>query len=297
MSPAWLWLTVSREGIDYSYHHALDLDALRAAGVTFAMRYLSHDGTKNLSASEAQLLGASGIDVGVVWESTARRALDGGHAGGASDAATASELATACGMPQGRPIYFAVDFDAGDADKPKIADYLRGAAQVLGEGAVGVYGGYWVVKYCLDESVAAFGWQTYAWSGGQRDPRAHLYQRLNGVSIGGIACDRDTAFATDFGQWRPHSPAPPPFPYPADHYLGTARPDSRCHWGANPIDRHNVVIWQAKLAQRGWRIQANGIYSAQSNRVCRSFQTEKGLECDGMVGPTTWAAAWTSPVT
>lgn len=287
---------MSREGIDYAYHHALNLDALRAAGVTFAMRYLSHDAAKNLSAGEAQLLGDGGIDIGVVWESSARRAL-AGHDAGVADATTAASQATACGMPAGRPIYFAVDFDAADADKPKLADYLRGAAQVLGLDAVGVYGGYWVVKYCFDESVAAFGWQTYAWSGGHRDSRAQIYQHLNGVSIGGLACDRDTALAADFGQWRPHSPAPPTFPYPADHYLGTARPDNRCHWGGNPIDRHTVAMWQAKMAQRGWRIQATGIYTAQSNRICRSFQTEKGLDCDGLVGPTTWAATWTAPVT
>ncbi|HZP72182.1 MAG TPA: glycoside hydrolase domain-containing protein [Gaiellaceae bacterium] len=190
-----------REGIDYAWHNGVDTDAFRSVGATFVVRYLSHDPRKNLSAAEAQVLSDAGFDVAVVWESSARRACAGQPAG-AADAHAAAVQAKACGMPAARPIYFGVDFDAGDGDKPKIVDYLQGAASVLGAKRVGVYGGYWVVKYCFDHSAARFGWQTYAWSAGHRDRRAQLYQHENGVTIGGISCDRDTAYAADFGQWR-----------------------------------------------------------------------------------------------
>jgi len=284
-----------REGIDYAWHHAVDVDAFRSAGLTFIVRYLSNDSTKNLNPSEAHLLSEAGFDLVVVWESAANRAL-AGRGAGATDAKKAREQAKACGMPTRRPIYFGVDFDAQDPDKPKIANYLKGAASVLGVKRVGVYGGYGVVKYCFDQSVVTFGWQTYAWSGGLRDERAQLYQHLNGVHIGGVECDRDTAYAADFGQWRLQVKAPP-FPYPQTDYLGTARPDPNCHSGADAIERLHIARWQKKMAERGWRIQSTGAFTRQSARICESFQTEKGLEADGMVHPATWTKTWTAPVT
>jgi peptidoglycan hydrolase-like protein with peptidoglycan-binding domain len=285
---------MSREGVDYAWHGSIDTDRLRAASVTFAMRYLSNDDTKNLHRAEAVQLGRAGIDVGVVWETTPRRPLSG-RAGGIADAGKAAAQANLCGMPSGRPIYFAVDYDAGDADKPTIAEYLRGAASVLGGvQQVGVYGGYWVVKYCLDHGAAAYGWQTLAWSGGHRDERAQLYQHTVNVHIGELACDLNTAFASDFGQWRPAGGATPapPFPFPPNHYLATARNDPACHTRGGA-----VTAWQRKMAQRGWVIPTSGTFDARCDEVCRRFQDEKGLVVDGKVGPITWKATWTAPVT
>jgi Domain of unknown function (DUF1906) len=285
-----------REGIDYAWHHGINVDAFRSHRVTFVVRYLSNDESKNLNASEAHLLSDAGFDLVVVWEAAANRALDG-RAAGATDAKKAAAQAKACGMPARRPIYFGVDFDATDHDKPKIADYLRGAASVIGVKRVGVYGGYYVVEYCLDHSVAKFAWQTYAWSGHHRDERAQLYQHKNGVVIGGVNCDLDTAYHADFGQWSRRRAKAPPFPYPADDYLGTARPDSHCHSGTDPIERQSIAKWQKKMAERGWRIEATGIFNRQSARICHGFQAEKGLTADGLVHPATWAKTWTAPVT
>src|SRR5262245_5417720 len=120
-----------REGIDYAWHGGLSVDAFRAQGATFVVRYLSNDATMNLTASEAALLSNSGFDLAVVWETTERRSL-AGKAAGATDAKKAAAQAKDCGMPAGRPIYFGVDFDATDQDKPKIAEYLAGAASVIG---------------------------------------------------------------------------------------------------------------------------------------------------------------------
>lgn len=51
------------------------------------------------------------------------------------------------------------------------------------------------------------------------------------------------------------------------------------------------------MKDRGWTIGVDDQYGGQSETVCRQFQAEKGLDVDGVVGPDTWAAAWTSPVT
>jgi predicted chitinase len=59
----------------------------------------------------------------------------------------------------------------------------------------------------------------------------------------------------------------------------------------------DVRTWQAQMRARGWGIDADGIFGPKSDAACRSFQREKGLGVDGMVGPETWDAAWTAAVT
>jgi peptidoglycan hydrolase-like protein with peptidoglycan-binding domain len=94
------------------------------------------------------------------------------------------------------------------------------------------------------------------------------------------------------------SPPAPPFPYPVDNYLGQPSPDPRCHSGyyGGP-DNINVSAWQARMARRGWPVTIDGQYGPVSAAVCRSFQAEKHLIADGLVGPVTWSATWTAPVT
>jgi hypothetical protein len=188
------------EGIDYAFGRP-SIAALKDAGVKFVCRYLSHSPTKNLTPAEANGLSAAGIWIVVVWETTAKRALDG-YAGGALDAMDAQVMAQGCGMPAGRPIYFAVDWDASAGQQAAINGYLDGAASVLGRGQVGIYGGYGPVSRALDAGKATWAWQTYAWSGSRWDARAQLQQYSNDHTLGGVGCDYDRAEKSDFGQWR-----------------------------------------------------------------------------------------------
>jgi hypothetical protein len=90
----------------------------------------------------------------------------------------------------------------------------------------------------------------------------------------------------------------PPFPYPAGHYLGRPDPDPYCHSGHyGGVDSTNVRTWQQQMANRGWAIGVDGDFGDQSYGVARSFQAEKGLTVDGLVGSQTWATSWTAPVT
>ncbi|MBW8482234.1 glycoside hydrolase domain-containing protein [Actinomadura parmotrematis] len=197
-------------GVDYAWGRPGPA-ALTRAGVKFACRYLSHDTTgKNLTKAEARQLAAAGIWLVVVWETTADRALSG-RAGGTADARDAAAQAAACGMPADRPIYFAVDFDATAAQQTAINAYLDGAASVIGRARVGLYGGYYPVKRAFDAQKIAYGWQTYAWSGGLWDARAQLQQYSNDHVINGVGLDYDRATAADYGQWKPGvSPTHPP---------------------------------------------------------------------------------------
>jgi hypothetical protein len=197
-------------GVDYAWGRP-GAAALKKAGVKFVVRYVSHDTTgKNLSASEARALSDAGLWIAVVWESTASRAL-AGRSAGVADATEAAKQAKACGMPAGRPIYFAVDFDATSGQQDEIHAYLDGVAGVLGRGAVGLYAGYGPIKRAFDAKKITFGWQTYAWSGGNWDSRAQLQQYSNGHDVGGVDCDYDRAMKADYGQWRVGvNPAPTP---------------------------------------------------------------------------------------
>lgn len=195
-------------GLDYAWH-TLSPVSHKSVGSSFAIRYLSDDPTKNLTRAEADELRAGGVDVVVVWETAAQRAL-AGFTAGADDARAALSQASACGIPVGRPIYFAVDFDETTGEAGAVDQYFRGVASILGVAHTGCYGGYWAVKRLFDAKLISYGWQTYAWSGGNLDKRAQLYQFSNNHSVAGVSVDFNHALATDFGQWSYEPPKPAP---------------------------------------------------------------------------------------
>lgn len=188
-------------GVDYAWGRP-GPTALKAAGAHFVCRYLSHDTSgKNLDRAEAKQLSDAGLWIVVVWESTASRAL-AGRAAGAQDARDAAAQAKACGMPAGRPIYFAVDFDATAAQQAEIDRYLDGVASELGHARVGLYGGYGPISRAFNAGTIAWGWQTYAWSGGRWDARAQLRQYSNDHTINRVGLDYDRSTTPDYGQWK-----------------------------------------------------------------------------------------------
>jgi peptidoglycan hydrolase-like protein with peptidoglycan-binding domain len=92
-------------------------------------------------------------------------------------------------------------------------------------------------------------------------------------------------------------PGVPPFPYPAGDYLGLPSPDPHGHSGYWPADQPHIQAWQQQMSHRGWYVPVTSRFDAASDTACRAFQAEKGLAADGKVGPATWAATWTAPVT
>jgi hypothetical protein len=92
--------------------------------------------------------------------------------------------------------------------------------------------------------------------------------------------------------------AAPPSGGQAPPATGTAPRLSVDYFG----QRHNPTVpdvrtWQQRMKDRGWAIGVDQHYGPASEDVCRKFQREKGIAVDGLVGPNTWAAAWTAPVT
>lgn len=207
-----------REGVDFAWGR-LRPSELKLHGKSFVIRYVSTSGNpKNISKSEAQGLLNAGIDVGIVFETTTGRALQG-FAAGVHDAGRARDQVVAAGGPKdGGVIYFAVDIDTISAgERGRIAAYLDGCAHVLGKNKVGVYGEYDVIE-AMVPTHCKYGWQTYAWSRGHVSGKACLYQYNIFAHVGALPVDLDRALRDDFGQWFYEAAGPVPGPYPEDPY-------------------------------------------------------------------------------
>jgi hypothetical protein len=88
----------------------------------------------------------------------------------------------------------------------------------------------------------------------------------------------------------------PAFPLPAGSYFGPKSGPAASVSGYYS-HREDLRRWQRRMKDRGWSLDADGLYGPVTERVARQFQAEKGLVVDGLIGPATWAAAWTAPVT
>jgi hypothetical protein len=220
------------KGLDYAWHGTINWDCFRNSGVRFIMRYFSYDSSKDLTGSELAQANAEGIAVGVVWETTANRMLGGWNAG-VSDAQEADRRADALGM-HGIPLYFACDWDAAENEQAAINGYMDGVISVIGKQRAGMYAGYWPLKRAWDAGKVTYGWQTYAWSGGNWDSRAQLRQVQNGVTVCGTSADWDESHADDFGQW----------PRPAQNVPvteGTMMSSASQRWGSM---RYYACVWE-----------------------------------------------------
>jgi glycoside hydrolase-like protein len=139
-----------------------------------------------------------------------------GYDGGVADAQTALRLHAAAGGGDSAPIFFSVDEDIDvNTWKSVAAEWFRGINSVLGVDRTGIYGHSRACAWAIGDGVVGrstspghwWAWQTKAWSGGEREPRAVLYQSVvntaasPGVLMGGTHVDVDEVLATDFGQW------------------------------------------------------------------------------------------------
>lgn len=226
-------------GVDFSWSRPSAED-LRAAGYEFVCRYLSWSTSgKNLTKDEADYWKANGFGIVSNWEYYADAAKNG-YAQGVSDATEGLRQHRQCGASGYDPVIYSVDFDVptnysttqtippwyvrlfriiirlihrlrrksivafGGTPKEytQIIEYFRGIISVHGGvSTVGGYGEYDIIRLLFDHGLITYGWQTYAWSYGEWEPRAQLRQVKNGITINGSQVDRNEAWNKDYGQW------------------------------------------------------------------------------------------------
>lgn len=202
-------------------------DQLKAAGFGGALVYVSElrQGAtfdfKPVSRQYADGLRANGLHVVSCYQFGKPGWPDPsdytrGYDGGVADAQTALRLHAAAGGANSAPIFFSVDEDIDlDTWNDLAVTWFRGITSVLGVDRTGIYGHAracaWAIQdTAIGRSTSAghwWAWQTRAWSNGEREPRAVLYQAVvdtassPGTLIGDTHVDVNDVLAADFGQW------------------------------------------------------------------------------------------------
>ena len=212
--------------IDFA-EHLVAPDQIAAAGYAGAVVYVSESRPganfdfKPVTREYADALRAAGLHVvsnyqygkpGWPTPSDFTRGYDGGVA----DAQTATSLHVAAGGGDSAPIFFSIDQDIDlNTWKTIAVEWFRGINSVLGVDRTGIYGHSRACAWAVGDNVIGhsttaghrWAWQTRAWSGGEREPSAVLYQSTivtaadPGVVLGGVHVDEDDVLAADFGQW------------------------------------------------------------------------------------------------
>lgn len=280
-------VTIRGCGFSFDKPSAPELVAARAA---FALRYVGGDPAKTLNAAEFTALSAAHIPLVLVHETTAEWMLGGFDAGVNGAHLARADMAMA-GVPLTVPIFAAADFDVQPAQVDDVMAAASGFDSVLGHTRTGVYGGLRIAQAAADAGYRVY--QANAWSGPEGsfawDPRAVLRQ-TGKREIGGLTVDAIEAVSFDFAQY---TPPPPPWPGRLFSYAP----------GAPEVHGEDVRAWQQRMGERGWTLLADGWYGPKTAAVCLEFQEEfnqepqPGLLDDAIVGPATWAAAFTVPIT
>jgi hypothetical protein len=187
-------------------------NSFKRDGFEAVARYLVPSGWKALTRAEADRISEAGLQIISVYETTASRAL-GGRGAGLVDGASAVLVAEKVGQLKGSTIYFAVDFDASNADMPAVIEYIKAASEATPEYNTGVYGSARVIKAVMAAGACSRFWQTYAWSRGEVVQGIHIHQHDNGpnglgLPMNGIIVDLNKSFGNE-GWWNTLMPAPP----------------------------------------------------------------------------------------
>jgi hypothetical protein len=150
---------------------------LKGSGLHFVARYYRQPTSRwpALSPEEARTVSANGMKLVAVWESHSHRPSYFSYASGYADALAAHGQARRVGQPTGSAIYFAVDFNAREAEvRGPIDQYFRGVKAGLADAGgnspmyrVGVYGSGTVCDYLKRMRLAQYAWlsASTAWSG------------------------------------------------------------------------------------------------------------------------------------
>ena len=161
-------------------------------------------------------------------------------------------------------------------------EWFRGINSVLGVNRTGIYGHSRACAWAIQDGVVGqsatpgrhWVWRTRAWSFGEREPAAVLYQDVidtasnPGPLVGGIRVDENQVLAADFGQWGSTGRLVP-------------RQRRRGGYPGAPTMRargvRDVVTVQERLnAAAGAGLLIDGEYGPVTGRAVEAFQRGRG---------------------
>lgn len=88
--------------------------------------------------------------------------------------------------------------------------------------------------------------------------------------------------------------AAPPFPLKDGYYFGPRYPLSNLLSVSGYYShRADFRKWEQRVADLGIELFVDGFYTPSARDAAKEVQRRAGLAVDGLVGPATWAAAWT----
>jgi glycoside hydrolase-like protein len=200
---------------------------IKAAGYAGVVNYVSESRpganfeAKPLTREYADSLRAAGLHIVSNFQygkpgGTAPSDFTRGFDGGVADAHEALRLHNAAGGSNSAPIFFSVDDNINvDTWNTLVINWFRGIISVLGIQRTGIYGHAQACRWAINDGAIGhsstaghlWAWQTKAWSNGQRESAAVLYQEVvnspsnPGPLLGGIHIDVDEVLAVDYGQW------------------------------------------------------------------------------------------------
>lgn len=201
---------MSADALDQSWGR-ISPAAAKASGIKLISGYLSHDPSKNWTATEIRAYHAAGIAVVLNWESEPGRPLLGRQAG-IEDATAfidqAEQLIAEVGYTANSIVgaLFSCDRDTTPGQYPAIDDYYLATKQIVTahQFANGAYGEFDLIEHLHAAGLTTVEWQTLAWSRGLISPEADLYQSSINNTIGGTSVDLDQIRHADtVGAWWP----------------------------------------------------------------------------------------------
>jgi len=198
----------------------------------------------------------------------------------------------------------ALDITANGIDPGWYAEQLRLAGAAGDSRLTG--GGYVIYNRRITRADFS-GWSVYT---GSNPHTKHVHTSVSRNASGFDRTDRWPFLGGAGPAPVPVAGGAPAFPLPAGYYFGprTGPRESISCMARDGSDHHwvpDLKRFQQRMIDRGWPMPkwgADGMYGetvavSEIGQICVQFQREKGLAADGLIGPNTWGAAWTAPIT
>lgn len=286
--------------IDYAWQHPQP-GAIAQAGYTAVLRYVSTDPSKDLSATEAVSLHDAHLGIGLIYETTAQRALGSTVAGQEDGAAMLTRLQQ-LGAPTGIPAIANVgDWSVQPEDIGAITAYYTAFRRQLGDYVVGAggYGPGGLIKFLAVAYPGDIWWQNainaLGWSGAAVHPAASIYQRVSATrALTGAqgSYDEDVyGFGprAQLGWWLQPGSTPPPVTPPADWI---AQMPTLRQGNTGPAVRTAQGLLLARYYQLGHTGPLgdglDGAFGPLTDAAVREAQGAAHITVDGIIGPQTW---------